>query len=87
MTAQTREESKFELVSVDRCQPPSGSDGDDWYCYRINRDDNTITGYRRGSLRAVKREAQLIVVGLNERRDGKRKATALKTHSGQRAKS
>jgi hypothetical protein len=35
----------------------------------------------------VKREAQLIVVGLNERRDGKRKAAALKTHSGQRAKS
>jgi hypothetical protein len=80
MTTNTRVEPEFELVSVDHCPPPSGNEGDDWYCYRINRESNTITGYRRGSLRAVQREAESIVVGLNERRNGKRSAAAPKSN-------
>ncbi|HSG63342.1 MAG TPA: hypothetical protein VLD39_00005 [Gammaproteobacteria bacterium] len=72
----TREDMNYELVSIDETKPPRGSEGADWFRYRISQGDNVITGYRRGSLRTVKRDVKTIVIGLNERRSGKRKPAA-----------
>lgn len=47
-------------------------DGSGWYCYVIGQGDNTIRGYKQGSLEIVKQSAQEIVERLNERRFGKR---------------
>lgn len=68
-----QDELMFELVSIDETKPPRGSEDGDWFCYRIAQGENMITGYRRGSLRTVKRDVKTIIVGLNERRAGKRK--------------
>jgi hypothetical protein len=68
----------FELVSIDESNPPSGSEGDNWFRYQISQGENLITGYRRGSLRTVKRDVKTIVVGLNERRSGKRRPQSKK---------
>jgi hypothetical protein len=62
----------FELRSVHKSEPPEGSQGNDWVRYEIGQGSNLITGYRRGSIAAIKRAAEEIVVGLNERRSPKR---------------
>lgn len=62
----------YELLSVDRSDPPSGGQGDGWCRYRIAQGPNVITGYRQGSVNATKRAAEEIVMGLNERRSPKR---------------
>jgi hypothetical protein len=62
----------FELRSVHKSEPPRGSQGNDWVRYEIGQGSNLITGYRRGSIAAIKRAAEEIVVGLNERRSPKR---------------
>jgi hypothetical protein len=46
-----------------------------------------IVGYRRGSLRAVKQEIKTIILGLNERRSGKRKQPVSKPAPKKTAKS
>lgn len=74
----TQKNLQFELVSIDESKPPSGSEGDNWFCYRIVQGKNMIVGYRRGSLRAIKRDVKEIIVGLNERRSGKRKQPVTK---------
>jgi hypothetical protein len=62
----------FELRSINKSEPPSGSLGSDWVRYEIGQGSNLITGYRQGSLASIKRAAEEIVVGLNERRSPKR---------------
>lgn len=62
----------YELLSVDKSEPPSGGQGDGWCRYQIAQGTNVITGYRQGSLSATKRAAEEIVTGLNERRSPKR---------------
>jgi len=52
--------------------PPPDSEASEWHCYTIALGDNTIRGYREGSLRTVTRAAEVIVAQLNERRTGKR---------------
>ena len=77
-----QDERIYELVSIDESEPPSANDdlaGDDWFRYQIAQGDNMITGYRRGKLRTVKREVKTIIVGLNERRSGKRKQPVART--------
>lgn len=74
-------ELAFELVSIDESKPPRGSDGSNWFRYRISQGENMIVGYRRGTLRTVKRDVKTIVLGLNERRSGKRKQPAARTVS------
>jgi hypothetical protein len=66
----------YELLSVDRSTAPGGHEGDDWVRYTIAQGSNTITGYRRGNLAALKRELQAVVLALNERRSGKPGRTA-----------
>ncbi len=79
-------ESMFELVSIDEAKPPRGSEGSNWFRYKISQGENMITGYRRGSLRTVKREVNIIIVGLNERRSGKRKPPTAKSQPRKPAK-
>lgn len=62
----------YEIVSVQRAEPPPGLEGSDWYRYVITQGSNTINGCRQGNLRAVTLAVEEIVVQLNERRLGKR---------------
>lgn len=57
----------FNVVSVEKTDPPSGCDGDDWYQYVIERGRSTIVGARRGTLRAVKAHAVAYANDLNAR--------------------
>jgi hypothetical protein len=61
-----------ELKAVQKSEPPPGSDGKDWIRYEIAQGSNLITGYRQGTVAAIKRAAEEIVVGLNERRSPNR---------------
>ena len=61
----------YEIVSVQRADPPHGSQGSNWYQYEIVQGKNKIRGYRQGSLKVVTRDVKAIVAQLNERRTGK----------------
>ncbi len=62
----------FEIVSVKPMDPPPDAAASEWHCYTITHGDNTIRGYREGSLKSVTSAAEVIVAQLNERRMGKR---------------
>ncbi len=62
----------YEIVSVEREEPPSGMEGPDWHHYVIAQGTNTIHGHRQGNLKAVTIAVEEIVAQLNERRMGKR---------------
>ena len=62
----------YEIVSVQRAEPPPGLEGSNWYRYVITQGSNTINGCRQGNLNAVTLAVEEIVVQLNERRMGKR---------------
>ena len=58
----------YEIVSVQRAEPPPDGKGSKWYCYVIAYDgSNTITGYRQGSLKAVTSGVEEMIAQLNER--------------------
>ncbi len=59
----------YEIVSVQRAEPPPGAEGSYWYRYVIAFEGtNTIDGCRQGGLKAVTRAVEEIVTQLNERR-------------------
>jgi len=62
----------YEIISIDKADAPSGTDGDNWHRYVIAQGKNTIRGHRQGSLRSVKEAVDGLVAQLNERRFGKR---------------
>ncbi len=58
----------YEIVSVQRTEPPPGGKGSNWYRYVIAFEGtNTIDGCRQGGLKAVTRAVEEIVAQLNER--------------------
>ncbi len=58
----------YEIVSVQRAEPPPGGKGSNWYRYVIAFEGtNTIHGCRQGGLKAVTRAVEEIVAQLNER--------------------
>lgn len=76
-TARSREivpltDEDYEILSVEPTDPPQDLGGTGWHCYVIGQGKNTIRGYQRGSLQAVTRSVEEIVMRLNERRIGKR---------------
>lgn len=75
----------FRLLSIERHEPPAGSEGNNWYSYKISQGPNVITGYRRGSLSAVTDDVRKVVDGLNERRGVRRGRVDLNTRSKPRA--
>ncbi len=63
----------FEIVSIQRTEPPPNGKGSNWYRYVIAFEgSNTITGCRAGSLAAVTSEVVEMVAQLNERHRHKR---------------
>jgi len=58
----------YEIVSVQRAEPPPGAEGPYWYRYVIAFEGtNNIHGCRQGGLKAVTRAVEEIVAKLNER--------------------
>jgi hypothetical protein len=63
----------YEIISIQRAEPPPDGKGSNWYCYVIEFDGtNTITGRRQGSLKAVTSEVAEMTAQLNERHWKKR---------------
>ncbi len=61
-------EQPYEIVSVQRAEPPPGAEGPYWYRYVIAFEGiNNIHGCRQGGLKAVTRAVEEIVAQLNER--------------------
>ena len=71
--------SSYEIVSVEKTDPPPGTEGSDWYHYVIAQGPNIIRGYRQGALSAVKSAVAEVVDQLNQRRFGKRARVNLVT--------
>lgn len=63
---------QYQLDQIEKARAPHGGDGKDWFRYTITQGQNTITGYKQGSQRAVTKAIKQIVVDLNERRGGKK---------------
>jgi hypothetical protein len=58
----------YEIVLVQRAEPPPGGKGSNWYRYVIAFEGtNTVHGCRQGGIKAVTREVEEIVAQLNER--------------------
>ncbi len=58
----------YEIVSVQRAEPPPGAEGPYWYRYVIAFEGvNNIHGCRQGGLKAVTRAVEELVAQLNER--------------------
>lgn len=62
----------FELVAVEKCQPPRDAQAGSWCQYTITQGENVITCVRQGSRNSVARAAKDIVEVLNERRSDRR---------------
>ncbi len=61
-------EQPYEIVSVRRAEPPPGGKGPNWYRYVIAFEGTkTIHGCQQGSVKAVTRAVEEMVVQLNER--------------------
>jgi len=63
----------YEIVSIQRAEPPPDGQGSNWYHYVIAFEGCTsITGYRQGSLKAVTSGLIEMIAQLNERHWKKR---------------
>ena len=63
----------YEIVSIQRAEPPAGAEGSNWYRYVIAFEGtDTIHGCRQGSLKAVTSAVDEIIIQLNERHSRKR---------------
>ena len=62
----------YELVSIERAEPPPDGTGANWYRYVIAFEgSNTITGCRQGSLKDVTSGMVEMIAQLNERHRNK----------------
>ena len=68
----TLNEEDYEIVSVEPTAPPGNMVGTGWHRYIIMQGKNTIRGYQRGDIKAVRQAVEEIVARLNERRYGKK---------------
>ncbi len=63
----------YEIVLVQRAEPPPGGKGSYWYRYVIAFEGtNTIHGCQQGGIKDVTRAVEEIVAQMNERHLGKR---------------
>ncbi len=70
----------YKLKLIQRTAPPTGARGSNWYFYEIAQGDNTIHGYRQGSLEAVTISVEENIALLNQRQLGKRGNAHLKKY-------
>ena len=61
-------EIEYALISVEKTDPPSGEDGNNWYQYIVGRGNSSLVGKRRGTLKQVKEHAECLAGDLNARR-------------------
>lgn len=57
----------YQVVSVEKTDPPEGMPGNNWHRYVIGRGITKIEGYRPGTLKAVTKHAQECADDLNAR--------------------
>jgi hypothetical protein len=62
----------FSIGFVESAKPPSEGEGKYWCKYTIVQGTSTITGYRQGGVKAVRKAVNEIVADMNQRRMGKR---------------
>ncbi len=62
----------FSIGKVESVEPPAEGAGKYWCKYTIVQGHNTITGYRQGGVKAVRKAVTTIVADMNQRRMGKR---------------
>ena len=62
----------FAVGIIESVKPPAEGEGKYWCKYTIVQGTNTITGYRQGGVKAVKKAVGEIVADMNQRRMGKR---------------
>jgi hypothetical protein len=68
-----REETPpFSIGMVEPVEPPTEGEGKYWCKYTIVQGSSTITGYRKGGVKAVRKDVNEIVADMNQRRMGKR---------------
>lgn len=68
-----REEAPpFSIGQVESVQPPTEGQGKYWCKYTIVQGPNTITGYRQGGVKAVRKAVNEMITDMNQRRMGKR---------------
>lgn len=66
-------EQSYEIVSIQRAEPPPGTESSNWHGYVIAfAGTNTVRGYRQGSLKDVTNAVEELVEQLNERHWKKR---------------
>jgi hypothetical protein len=63
--------SHYKIISVQKSVTPQGAQDDNWYCYVIASENNTIIGYRAGSQHEVKKEVEECVRHMNDKYSGK----------------
>ena len=63
--------SRYKIISVQKSVTPQGAQDDNWYCYVIANETNTIIGYRAGSQHEVKKVAEKCTRQMNDKYRGK----------------
>lgn len=61
---------KYCVEIVEKTAPPVGMDGDNWHRYVIGQGSSKIEGKKTGSLKEVKRHAEMLAEGINSRMGG-----------------
>lgn len=57
----------YQVVAVEKSEPPVGIEGGDWYRYVIALEDKTIIGNQRGTLKQVTEYATECAQNLSSR--------------------
>ena len=63
-------DSEFIIECIEKCEPPKGMTGNDWYLYIVRQNNKKITGFKTGTLERVTEDVERFRVGLNERTVG-----------------
>lgn len=63
--------SSYRVISIEKSVTSQGAQNDNWYCYVIASENNTIIGYRAGSRHEVKKVAEECVRLMNNKHSGK----------------
>ena len=59
--------NKFQVVSVEKTDPPEGIPSGSWYRYVIGKGGSKIEGLKLGTLKAVTEHAEAVAEDLNTR--------------------
>ena len=75
----------FSIGQIESVAPPSEGEGKYWCKYTIVQGPNTITGYRQGGVKAVRKAVNEMIADMNQRRMGKRGRVHLTSSSKKQA--